>query len=114
MAELTDEEILDALYDKYQSLYDFLQELNARLRPADRPDHEGTILNTELEIERVKDAYNFIHDGKPIPFPSEEQVRALAEATGSLQRIVGINQAISKLITAATGLIRTWPVSRGG
>lgn len=114
MGEITTAEVLDALYDKYQILYDFLQELNARLDPADRPDYEGTILNTELEIERVKDAYYFIAGNKPIPFPSDEQVRALADATGSLQRIVGINAAIEAMIGAATGLIRTWPISRGG
>lgn len=114
MGELAKEDILDALYDKYQSLYDFLQELNTRLEPADRPDYDGTILNAELEIERVKDAYNLIQHNMPIPFPSDAQVNALAEATGALQRIVGINEAMSNLVAAATGLIKTWPLSRGG
>lgn len=114
MGKPTKTEVLDALYDKYQLLYDFLQELNARLDPQDRPDHEGTILNTELEIERVKGAYYFVADDRPIPFPSEEQINALAAATGALEKIVGISEAIDAMIVAATGLIKTWPVSKGG
>ena len=114
MAKPTKAELLDALYDKYQLLYDFLQELNARLDPDERPNHEGTILNTELEIERVKDAYYFIADDRPIPFPSQKQVDDLALATGALEKVVGINKAIDAMIDAATAVIKTWPVSKGG
>ncbi len=114
MPNVTKQQVLDALYDKYQTLYDFLQELNSRLDPDDRPDYEGIILNARLEIERVRADYDFIEKDKPIPFPSADQVAALAQATGALQRIVGINEALSNLIVAATGLIKTWPVSSGG
>lgn len=114
MAEPTKNEILLALWGKFQALYDFVQELNARLHPAERPDYEGIILNAKLEIERVKQAYQMIKDGDPIPFPSEDQVRQLAEATGRLQQIVGVNAAYEDMADAAIGVVKSWPVSEGG
>jgi hypothetical protein len=114
MGQPTKEEMLDALYDKYQTLYDFLQELNGRVQPEDRPDYEGIILNAQLEIQRVREAYDFVEKDHPIPYPSDDQVRALAGATGELQRIVGINTQLEALIGAATALIKTWPVSGAG
>ena len=114
MPELTKNEILLALWGKFQVLYDFVQEMNERLRPAERPDFEGIILNAKLEIERVRQAYDMIKHDDPIPFPSEDQVRAFAEATGRLQQVVGINAAYEKLASAAIGLTKTWPLSQGG
>lgn len=114
MAEVTKNDLLFALWGKFQALYDFLQEMNARLKPSQRPDHDGVILNAELEIERVKQSYDMIKYDAPIPFPSEEQVRALAQATGELQKVVGVNQSYERMADAAVGLITTWPVSDAG
>lgn len=114
MAEVTKNDILFALWGKFQALYDFLQELNGRLKPAERPDYEGVILNTQLEIERVKQSYDMIKLDDAIPFPSEDQVRALAYSTGELQKVVGVSAAYKDMASAAVGLIKTWPVSQGG
>lgn len=111
MPETPKPELLLALWKKFQALYDFVQDLNGRLLPADRPDYEGIILNAKLEIERVKDAYHMIKHGDPIPFPSEEEIKAFAEATGELQKIVKINADYTRLAGAARTLVDTWPVA---
>jgi hypothetical protein len=111
MAETSKTDLLLALWRKFQTLYDFVQELNARLSPADRPDFEPAILNAKLEIERVKDAYHMIKHGDPIPFPSEAEIKAFAIATGELQKIVKINESYQKLASAAAALVNTWPIS---
>ncbi len=114
MAKPTKEEMLDLLYDKYQTLLDFLQELNHRLEPADRPDHEGILLNTELEIERTKSAYDLIKEDAQIPFPGDDEVQALASATGELQKIVDNNKRLDVLIAAGVAVVKTWPTARKG
>ena len=110
----TKDEILDELWRKHEALYDALQELNERLDPADRPDYEGRIMNAELEIARIEAVYDMIDNDKQIAFPSDQQVAALAAATGSLEVIVGKNRALTTVIEAATTLVKTWPVSGGG
>jgi hypothetical protein len=112
MPDSDKEQLLLALWNKFQTLYDFVQELNARLSPADRPDYEPVILNAKLEIERVKDAYHMIKHNDPMPFPSDAEIKAFAEATGKLQKIVKENEAYTKLAEAATALINTWPVGK--
>lgn len=114
MAEVTKNDLMIALWGKFQALYDFLQELNGRLKPFQRPDYDCVVLNTELEIERVKHSYDMIKSDAAIPFPSEDQVRALAERTGELQKVIGVNEAYGRMAAAAVGLIATWPVSDGG
>jgi len=111
---LTKDEILDALWEKHEAIYDLLQELNGRLSAADRPDYEGVLSNGELEIARVSAVYDMIDNNKQIPYPSDEQVEALAKATGALQQITDRNTAYENLAKSATALIKTWPVSRGG
>lgn len=111
MPETSKSDLLLALWKKFQALYDFVQELNSRLSPADRPDYEGIILNAKLEIERVKDAYHMIKHGDPIPFPPDAEIREFAKATGALQRVVKVNASYSELATAAAALVNTWPVS---
>lgn len=108
------DEILDALWSKHEILYDALQELNERLDPADRPDFEGQMINAELEIARIEAVYDMIDNDRPIPFPTDQQVEALAAATGALEAIVAKNKALTKVIEAVTALVKTWPVSRGG
>ena len=111
---LTKDQILDALWEKHEAIYDFLQELNARLSAADRPDFEGVIANGELEIARIEAVYDLIDRDKPIAYPSDEQVKALAAAAGDLQRITDRERAYEELLGAATTLIKTWPISGGG
>ena len=110
----TKDEILDELWRKHETLYDALQELNERLDPADRPDFEPQILNAELEIARIEAVYDMIDNDKQIAFPTQEQVDKLAAATGALEAVVRKNQKLTKVIEAATAVVKTWPVSRGG
>lgn len=110
----TKNQILDALWHKHEILYDTLQELNARLDPADRPDYEGKMLNAELEIARIEAVYDMIDNDRQIAFPTDQQVQDLSEATGSLAVIVGRNKALNILIDASTKVVKSWPVSNGG
>lgn len=111
---LTKDQILDALWAKHEAIYDALQLLNDQLSAADRPDFEGVIANGELEIARIEAVYDLIDRNKPIPYPTDEQVAALAAATGALQKVTDTDAAYSQLLGAATALIKTWPVSQGG
>ena len=108
------DKILDALWAKHEILYDALQELNERLDPSDRPDFEGQMINAELEIARIEAVYDMVDNDRPIPFPSQAQVDALAAATGALQGIVAHNKKLTAILEAATALVKTWPVSKGG
>ncbi|MGH6613736.1 hypothetical protein [Sphingomonas sp.] len=108
------DEILDELWRKHEILYDALQELNDRLDPADRPDFEGRMMNAELEIARIEAVYDMIDNDKQIAFPTDQQIDALAAATGALEVVVGKSKALVKVIETATALVKTWPVSRGG
>lgn len=111
---LSKDDVLDALWAKHEALYDFLQEMNERHAPQDLPDVEPIMINGELEIARIQAVYDLIDRDRPIPFPSDEQVRALAQATGALEAVVRVNAEIDKMVQAAGSAIKTWPVSRGG
>ena len=111
---LSKDEILNAIWEKHEAIYDFLQELNERLKTStERRKYEGVMANGVLEIQRLEAVYDMIYTNKPITYPSDEQVHALALATGELQSITDRNTAYSALIDAATELIKTWPVSGG-
>lgn len=107
-------DLLEALWNKHEALYDFLQDLNDRLSAGDRPDYEGVIANSELEIARIEAVYDLIDNDKPIPYPSDQQVADLASATGRLQKVTDVNAAYEKMAVAATELVKTWPVSKAG
>jgi hypothetical protein len=99
------------LWNKHQTLYDYLQSLNAQLDPAERPDYEGAIKNAELEIMRLEGVMDAIDAGKPIRLPSDEQVRELQIATGHLQQAVQAGARVEALVGAAADVINSWPVS---
>lgn len=108
------DELLDKLWKKHEALYDMLQDINDRVPPADKPDVEPVVSNGELEIARVEAVYDWVSNDKPVPFPSQEEVDALAEAAGRVDHAVRYSAAIEEVIKAGTTLIKTWPVSKGG
>jgi hypothetical protein len=107
------QEILDSLWDKHEALYRYRRDLNNRLTPGERIDHAGDLDNAKLEMDLVWATRQEIKDDGSLAFPSDEEVRALQDATGRLQAITEKNTAYNALIGAATKLIQTWPVSGG-
>ena len=99
------------LWNKHQSLYDYLQSLNAQLSPAERPDYEGAIKNAELEIMRLEAVMDAVDGGKPISLPDGAQVQDLEDATGRLQEAVQAGARADELVAAAADVINSWPVS---
>jgi hypothetical protein len=104
----------NTLWDKHEALIDYLQALNEKLSPDDRPDYEGSIRNAELEVQRIEALMDALNAGRVPPFPSEEQIEAMQTSVGKLQQAVARSAKIDKLISAATAVIKTWPVSAGG
>ena len=104
------DEAKKALWAKLGALYEFLQDLNLRVKPADRPDFEGTIRNAELEITRIQSLLDAALGGY-VPFPSEEQLRELQRATGELQQAVEDGADMVDLIAAANQAVATWPIT---
>lgn|GEM_PF-4404713 len=101
------------LWVKHEVLIDFLQKIN-ELAPEERPDSEGPIRNAELEVQRIEVLMNSLYNVQTPPFPSGDQIEKLREAVGKLQLVIGKSVNANALIKAATAVIKTWPVSRGG
>lgn len=114
MAMTEQQQVLwQALWDKYTALKNARQKI--LLIPMDqRPDVEGALNAIESEIEQVSKNMEFLMNGAPIAFPSDEEVRKLRQATGELAQAVATSNAVSGLIKAATGLLQTWPISSSG
>ena len=102
------------LWNKQQLLYDYLQELNTKLIPSDRPNYAGDFANAQFEIERIEAILDSLNSNSPIPFPSDDEILAIRRSVGILHQAVTASAQVTELVAAATTVIKSWPLSRSG